>query len=213
MAKKTGDLFTVQPAFCRAPLPIKEIPFTPNPSRTDSGQLKWHRIRTRALFFDPTDVYSRLHTFFNPFQRNNPISINAIFLQGDKNLCSCGCGVALTGRRTSWANEECALYASYVREVFYCRPDWIYSLLSLYSGEVCTECGRTADEVYNQDIKNSTNTNTSALKVDHIHPVKLGGGGSWLPNYQLLCHKCHVPKTCEDFGWKQKQPNSQLPLL
>lgn len=42
------------------------------------------------------------------------------------------------------------------------------------------------------------------IKVDHVVPVKLGGGACWLSNYQLLCHDCHVGKTNTDFGWKAK---------
>lgn len=53
----------------------------------------------------------------------------------------------------------------------------------------------------------------SPLKVDHIFPVKLGGGGGWLSNYQLLCHKCHVEKTNEDFGWKQPKKITQTSLF
>lgn len=40
------------------------------------------------------------------------------------------------------------------------------------------------------------------IDIDHIVPVKLGGGGCWLSNYQPLCKPCHKTKTVADFNWK-----------
>lgn len=50
------------------------------------------------------------------------------------------------------------------------------------------------------------------VKLDHIVPVKFGGGGCWLNNYQLLCHNCHVQKTNLDFGWKQNLDSNNLQI-
>jgi len=40
-------------------------------------------------------------------------------------------------------------------------------------------------------------------ELDHIYPVKFGGGGGWLSNYKYKCKKCHREKTNTDFGFKQ----------
>jgi 5-methylcytosine-specific restriction endonuclease McrA len=76
------------------------------------------------------------------------------------------------------------LFAADVYRIIYGQPDTIKLYLKKYHGYKC-KCGRVRK-----------------MKADHIIPVKHGGGGCWLSNYQFLCHACHVHKTNEDFGWK-----------
>ncbi|MGI4749722.1 MAG: HNH endonuclease [Janthinobacterium lividum] len=106
--------------------------------------------------------------------------------QSDKS-CSCGCGRALTGRRTRWATQPCAAFATAVWEIIDGRQATIRKFVTLYNGGwKCAVCN-----------------SGKKVKLDHVVPIKFGGGGCWLNNYQLLCHNCHVKKTNLDFGWKQ----------
>ncbi|QNF35851.1 HNH endonuclease [Adhaeribacter swui] len=101
--------------------------------------------------------------------------------------CSCGCGAALLGRRKRWATDDCSQFALAVWAIIDGQVGKFEYFVAKYNGRKCAVCRSRRD-----------------LKVDHIVPVKHGGGGCWLSNYQLLCHSCHVQKTNKDFGWKQK---------
>ncbi len=41
---------------------------------------------------------------------------------------------------------------------------------------------------------------TAAQMVDHIHPVRLGGGFWDESNYQSLCNACHAVKSAKERG-------------
>jgi len=100
--------------------------------------------------------------------------------------CSCGCGAALVGRRRRWATNECTKFALGVWAIIDGQVGTFEYYVGKYNGKKCAGC-----------------RSRRQLKVDHIVPVKHGGGGCWLSNFQLLCHACHVIKTNKDFGWKQ----------
>lgn len=182
-----GRLFEVQPHWCREKLPFKEI--------------QAPEFVKKVLFFDPAPIYERCGHLINPFERNpkaSAISVSIIF-KNEPGVCACGCGAKLTGRKTRWATEGCAKFPVAVYFILQGRTANIYNYLATYNGDCCHECGDTKVSLF----------------VDHKHPVKLGGAGGWLSNYQLLCSDCHRDKTNRDFGWKGSRANKvqQVTLL
>lgn len=162
----------------------------------------------RVLKFDPSNVPNIFN--FKTRQRNHSISIERIFPLRDDGVCACGCGQKLPSRRKRWATDDCQNYAVAVRFIIAGSTSTIARYLRLYYGWNCFECGC-------QDKGHDMGHNgvVSWIKIDHIIPVKHGGGACWLSNYQLLCHDCHVSKTKKDFNWKQfkKEQNKQLKLI
>ena len=156
------------------------------------GALPFKKLRIRAswfkrvLFFNPAEIYER--TQVDVYRRiQNQLEFSILFPKKEGKLCACGCDALLSGRRTRWATNECARFAAEVWRIIDGQTPHIAAYLRRYYGYSCAACGVT-----------------NSLKVDHIIPVKHGGGGSWLNNFQLLCHSCHVIKTNSDFGWKKK---------
>lgn len=170
------------------PLPFKEL------------ELSEHM--RRVMFFDPREMLTRVK--INHSSRNPSFSVIDAF-PSNGNLCSCGCGRELMGRRKRWATEDCHNFADTIQQIFMCYPAVIGKYLRKYYGWKCKEC-ECEDKVHGE---------VSWIKVDHIIPVKHGGGGGWLSNYQLLCHDCHVEKTKQDFGWGKHKPqtDSKQPIL
>lgn len=150
----------------------------------------------RVLQYDPVNVPNLFTP--KPFNRHQNISVRDLFPQNG-NLCGCGCGQQLTGRKTRWATEDCENYAVAVRNIIYGDANTISRCLRRYYGWKCSEC-----DCDDKGHDMGANGVVAWIKVDHIIPVKLGGGACWLSNYQLLCHDCHVGKTKKDFGWKKK---------
>jgi 5-methylcytosine-specific restriction endonuclease McrA len=148
------------------------------------------KIINRIKAFDPSGIRVDRH------KRTQSIPMSQMFppIPG---YCSCGCGLPLTGRRTRWATDECSLFAGDVHAII-CG----HSSITMWYFEKLhpKECCRCGAKDMRQEYKNGLSV--SLIKLDHIVPVKLGGGGCWLDNYQWLCHDCHVSKTNEDFGWK-----------
>ena len=147
---------------------------------------EWHK---RVLFLDPAEIYSRIH--INPYQRlQTHLTFPEMFpVRADK-ACACGCGAQISGRRRRWASADCTRFATTVWAIIDGQAGAIITFVKKYYGPKCSVCGTR-----------------QALKADHIIPVKHGGGGCWLSNFQLLCHSCHVAKTNQDFGWKQNKIN------
>jgi hypothetical protein len=174
-----------------APLPFKEV--------------ESKDYQKRVLFFDPTEAYSRVK--INHFSRHPYVSIVALF--PDQNgLCACGCGNTLQGRRTRWASKECNDFAFAVWAIISGRHLTISKYLRIYYGWFCNDCG-CKDKGHDM----GSNGVVSYIKIDHVIPVKHGGGGCWLNNYLLRCHDCHVKKTNQDFGWKKSIKKTELPKL
>lgn len=148
----------------------------------------------RVLEYDPSNIESLF--IRRPFERFQNVSILQLFPLNDV-FCACGCGQVLPKNRKRWATEECSNFAVAVRYIIYGNTQTIGRYLRKYYGWKCKNCGD-----YDKGHDHGANGVVSWIKVDHILPVKLGGGGGWLSNYQLLCHKCHVKKTKKDFNWK-----------
>ncbi|WP_218033540.1 HNH endonuclease [Adhaeribacter aerolatus] len=149
----------------------------------------------RVIFFDPQDIYTQVK--INAFRRiQSHLAFPDMFPDRKDGLCSCGCGIALTGRRRRWATNDCTKFATAVWAIIDGQVGTYEYYLGKYQGRKCAVCRSRRN-----------------LKVDHIIPVKYGGGGCWLSNFQLLCHACHVEKTNADFGWKQPLPGPEsLPV-
>ena len=145
------------------------------------------KFQYRVLFFDPKEIYGKVNIQAHA-RRQVPenIGMQLMFPKPAEKICACGCGEPLQGRRTRWASDECASFAVDVYRIIYGQLDVVKFYLKKYYGYRC-KCGRVRK-----------------LKVDHIIPIKHGGGGCWLSNYQFLCHDCHVQKTNADFGWKME---------
>jgi hypothetical protein len=156
----------------------------------------------RVLNFDPVNVPNQY--VVRPYQRYQYVSVVQLFPKVG-NVCGCGCGVELTGRQRRWATEDCQSYAVAVWGIIAGRFDTMQRYMRKYHGWVCSECG-----CRDKGKEAGANGTISDLQIDHIIPVKLGGGGCWLSNYQILCSACHVSKTNKDFNWNQK---TEMPTL
>lgn len=175
----------------KSPLPYKKIEF----------RQPYHE---RVMFFDPLDVFDIVK--INHYERKPSVSIKDLFPQ-IPGFCACGCTKPLSGRRNRWATDDCMNFATDVRFIIAGDIKIIGRYLRYYYGWNCSKCGC---EDKGHDM--GANGPVSWIKIDHIIPVKHGGGGWWLSNYQLVCHDCHVIKTKEDFGWDNKNKN-QIKLL
>lgn len=165
-------------------------------SKLEEKDIDCSEWEKRILFFDPTNIPNVYDV--RPFQRHQPLSMYQLWPKLD-GICGCGCGRELTGRRTRWATDECEKFAVAIRFIVAGYFDTIKKYLRLYHGWECKNCG-CQDKGHNMG-KNGV---VAWIKIDHIIPVKLGGGACWLSNYQLICHDCHVGKTNKDFNWKKK---------
>lgn len=181
-----NDFLKIQPKSCRVPLPKKEIIYDDWVKEKHPDYIKyWERV----LFFDPTEIYSRIK--IDPFKRIHSISI-ILFFPDIPGKCSCGCGLDLPRRHSRFSTENCSCFAWCVRNIICNAHQMPRKFITKYSGDNCDEC------------KNNPGT-----ELDHIIGVKHGGGGCWLSNYRWLCAKCHRYKTNTDFGFKTLKQNNE----
>lgn len=157
----------------------------------------------RVMFFDPTEIYSRIHERLDPYERLQSVDIGRIFPKNEDKTCGCGCGEKLTGRRTRWATDDCSGFVGAVTRILCGHADVIRFYVDTYYGSGCA----------NNCILDTELDKT--IELDHIVGIKHGGGRSWLSNYTNLCKKCHREKTNKDFGWKTPKPkiNNQLNMF
>jgi len=163
------------------PLPHKEIEmpewFAEDPQRI----LYWNK-RMRLIFFDPKEIYERIDHLIDPFSRRQKLDMHTMFpkIEG---FCACGCGKET---KYKWANEICSGFGYVVYSIIaYGTPD-ARKLIETYYGSNCVECGAS-----------------DRCDIDHIVPVKHGGGACWLSNFVPLCKECHKKKTKKDFNWAE----------
>jgi 5-methylcytosine-specific restriction endonuclease McrA len=175
-----GLLFESQPNWCREKLDISKI------KNFDSLSTNLKNI----VLFDPSEIYKRIDdaNVINPFNRYNSISIGLLFPQLESGLCRCGCGTPLIGRRRVWANDKCKNLPINVQCII-SGHSTILTICRFVFGSECSVCGISERE--------SCHTH----ELDHKHPVKFGGSGGWLSNYEFKCKKCHREKTNKDFGF------------
>lgn len=104
------------------------------------------------------------------------------FAPPNGDLCSCGCGVKLTGRRTRWATKQCAADTYFKYTIIQGNVTNIRKELYKTEKGFCRACG-VCDNNW---------------EADHIIPVHKGGGGCGIENFQTLCKECHKGKTKKD---------------
>lgn len=175
---------------CRSPLSIRELP----PNTPDL----WVRIYT----LDPCQIYDRLGARINPYKRHHTARdfySNDIFPPQNNGVCDCGCNRPITGKRRRWATDDCGKLVWSITSILHGDSAFIRKLLAHYyfgsrSIEACMKCG-LADIPAFVPASGNTSGIRSGMELDHIIPVKSGGGGCWLSNYQLLCYDCHKAKT------------------
>lgn len=118
----------------------------------------------------------------------------------DDGLCGCGCGSALTGRRTRWASDECSLLANRVYGVLAGHTSLIRDAVFQRDKGVCAECGCTTGRLQGPRARHAWRFDVPWLdwEADHILPVHQGGGGCWIDNFRTVCVPCHKVKTAAD---------------
>lgn len=177
---KIADL---QPADCRAPL-------QPLVVRSRSSHAA---VISRIIAYDPAQAYERIAETANPLQRiqtRREIGLHQLFPKKKDGFCDCGCGIALKGRQTRWADIACADFAWHVYAIIAGRRTEIKRCLKAYYGRRCGDCGKAPVR-----YKASNGRMRSGLEFDHIVPVHCGGGACWLSNFRPLCTECHKAKT------------------
>lgn len=173
-------LFDVQPYECRKPLKL-----------IDNCEVNWEPVPKRVFLFDPTPIYNRINeaNVLNPFKRQDTVSIKFLFVN-ENNKCACGCGKELIKKKQRWATKGCSDFGYAVFAIISGYADILRQYRSIFIGGYrCEVCGDTPQY--------------QPLELDHVYPVKFGGGGGWLSNYQFKCRRCHREKTNKDFGYKQ----------
>lgn len=174
------------------PLEKKEIEmpewFGEQPDRIEH----WNN-RLRLLFYDPKEVYERASGLIDPFKRTQgKLSTAILFPKRNDGICRCGCE---RETKTMWYSQGCSNFAYRVYAIICYGTAEAKKLVKTYYGIKCQNCGDNDWE-----------------DIDHIIPVKHGGGGCWISNFLPLCKTCHKDKTKRDFKWKEYKPTTQINL-
>lgn len=152
----------------------------------------------RVLFYDPSWIYENYHNQLDSKKRIQGIAMWKLFPKKEYQTCACGCGAALTGKKKKWERGHGSIMWNVI-SIINGQTSQAGWYLKYYYGDMCQHCNEN-----------------EWTDVDHIIPVKHGGGGCWLSNYQLLCNSCHKIKTKKDFGWGEfkvkNESQTTLPL-
>lgn len=177
--KSKRSLFKVIPLKYRKALPKRNIPSMLSPA-----------LR-RVFEYNPAELFKLINhkRIRNPYIRRQSINMIDIFPK-KKTYCNCGCGKKLTGKQRRWASEECIQFVSYIYSIVAGDSQVIRFIIGRYFGYKCVDCNCSQFKC--------------TLDLDHIYPVKWGGGMGWLSNYALRCKSCHRKKTNKDFGFSKK---------
>jgi hypothetical protein len=179
---------------CIAPLPFKEIEMRKWWNETPDKKAAWDK-RMRLLFFDPKEVYERAGGLIDPYKRNQSnLSTKILFPLRTDGQCRCGCG---RQAKKYWYDDYCKNFAYDVYQIICYGTAHSKILIREYYGDLCQ----------------AENCTKHWTEIDHIIPVKHGGGGCWLSNYLPLCAMHHVDKTNKDFKRKQYKETNQLNLF
>lgn len=140
---------------------------------------RWNN-RLKVLFFDPTEIYERLGNKIDHYKRtqSSGLGIAEFFPDRTDGLCACGCG---RPARKRWATDMCSEWCWQVRRIICYGTAEARMFVEMYYGEKCVDCEERGCD------------------IDHILPVKHGGGGCWLSNFVPRCPTCHKDKTNRDF--------------
>ncbi len=176
------------------PLPFKEIPMPEWFSESEEKEGHW-TARLRVVFFDPAPIYERISELINPNKRiQSGLNIELMFPSRNDGICRCGCGHPA---KRSWATSSCSNFCWKVYFIICYGTQYARKFIETYYGSNCMSCSG------------------NGCDIDHIIPVKHGGGGCWLSNFVPLCKKCHNDKTRKDFKWGEYRPiiQTQLDIL
>ena len=167
------------------PLPFKEIPI-PEWFAQDEEKTGYWKNRMRIIFFDPKQVYENIGGLIDPYKRiQSNLNSEVMFPKRNDGICRCGCGQE---SKRMWATQNCSSFAYKIYFIIAYGTAEGRKFVETYYGKDCVNCGE------------------SGCDIDHIIPVKHGGGGCWLSNFVPLCKKCHKDKTKKDFKWKEYKP-------
>ncbi|HZL11559.1 MAG TPA: HNH endonuclease signature motif containing protein [Prolixibacteraceae bacterium] len=131
--------------------------------------------------------------YYRRYQKG--LTLNDVY-KSNSGFCACGCGKELVGRQIKWASVECRDMAYVLFAIRQGNIDIIRVELFKRDKGFCYQCG-----VYD-----------NYWEADHIIPVKFGGGGCNLSNYQTLCKVCHKEKTklqTKLYPTKEQSPDMQ----
>lgn len=144
--------------------------------------------------FDPQPLFIRMSGVLDPYKRiQSGLSMRDMW-PNENGMCACGCGKPAKQR---WHEPSHSTVAYQIFEIIYGKAGTIEKYIRMLWPVECMNCGIGKGEEV-------------TFELDHLIPVKHGGGASWLSNYRLRCKKCHRKKTNEDFGWKKPKP---IPLF
>lgn len=165
----------------RKPLPFIEISMPEWYSETVQRTGYWND-RIRLMFFDPSEIYSRISGLIDPYKRlQNNLNTEILFPKNLEGICRCGCGLPA---KRDWHSQSCSNFAWRVYSVIAYGTANVKPLMRTYYGDNCQNgCGNNWDD------------------IDHIISIKFGGGGCWLSNFKPLCKPCHKEKTKQEFKW------------
>lgn len=177
--------------FFNEPLAYKEL-VMPEHYDTTEGRKRWDSL-IRVMFYNPQKIYNRVGYLINPYERiQSKLNLELLFPKRTDKICRCGCERPC---KRSWHDVHCSTFAFRVYSIICYGTNTIQPLMKLYYGSKCQMC----NEDYWEDI-------------DHVIPVKHGGGGCWLSNYKPVCKSCHKDKTKKDFKWKEYKTDNQETL-
>jgi hypothetical protein len=89
------------------------------------------------------------------------------------------CQTALTGRRTSYCSDECALRNN---------PGWMRHAVYRRDKGICAMCGVDTTKL---SLRPNYWGSEHEWEADHILAVAEGGGLCGLEGYRTLCRSCH----------------------
>lgn len=161
----------------------------------------------RVLTFDPDPIYQRMGDKISPFKRVQSLFMWDLFEFREDGICACGCEQKLSGRRKRYDSEDCSRFCNIIYCIITGRMETIRHYLQYVYEFRCCECSKTEREV-ERIHKDDWRT---PIELEHILPVKHGGGGCWLSNYKFMCYVCHRGKTNKDFGFKSKKVTDPKP--
>ena len=178
---------------CIKPLEKKDIIMPEWFSEEPETIVYWNN-RLRLLFYDPKEVYERASQLIDPFKRTqNKLSTEILFPKRNDGICRCGCE---RESKSMWHSQDCSNFAYRVYSIICYGTADVKNLMRTYYGYKCQNCNKNDWE-----------------DIDHIIPVKHGGGGCWLSNFFPLCKKCHKDKTKKDFNWKEYKQTPQIKIV
>ncbi len=128
------------------------------------------------------------------------------------------CGVALSGRRTSWCSKACQ------REVEVRCGNRVRRAVWLRDKGVCSRCGRDTNKIRRElkALKRREGREAWLMELDvlgltthealktlweahHVKPVEEGGGACGVDGYETFCLWCHKDESAAQVARRKKR--------